>query len=151
MVLEPGTRPPSITASNQWDERVSPDFRTPTVLYFYPRDDTPGCTTEAQAFNDRYEEYHEAGVEVYGVSTDDVDSHCEFAEEHDLSFDLLADPDGTIAEAFDVEIRDGNRARRTTYVLAKGQIVGVYEGVRPEGHAGEVLRDLMEAGLVPME
>jgi peroxiredoxin Q/BCP len=151
MVLEPGSPAPEIRAPNQWAERVSPDFETPTVLYFYPRDDTPGCTTEAREFNERYEQYHDAGVEVYGVSTDDVDSHCDFAEEHDLSFDLLADPDGVIADAFDVEIRERDRASRTTFVIVQAQIVGVYEGVRPEGHAAEVLRDLMEAGLVSME
>ena len=150
MVLEPGSRVPRLRAENQWGERVTPDFRAPTVVYFYPKDDTPGCTTEATQFNERYERYHDAGVEIYGVSTDDVDSHCDFAQEHDLSFDLLADPDRKLAGAFDVDLVDG-RTKRTTFVVAKQQVIGVYEGVRPDGHANEVLRDLKEVGLVPME
>ncbi|WP_254272623.1 peroxiredoxin [Haloarcula marina] len=150
MVLEPGRPVPDVTATNQWGEEVRPNFSTPTVLYFYPEDDTPGCTTEAKQFNDRYDAYETAGVSVYGVSTDDVDSHCEFAEAHDLRFDLLADPDGKIAAAFDVEMRDG-RARRTTFVVAQQQVVGVYEGIHPDGHAGDVLRALDDAGLIDAE
>ncbi|MBX0296091.1 peroxiredoxin [Haloarcula nitratireducens] len=147
MVLEPGTAVPEVVAENQRGERVRPDFSRPTVVYFYPKDDTSGCKTEARQFEDRSDDYEEAGVTVYGVSTDDVDSHRDFAEAHDLGFDLLADPDGTVAEAFDVELRDG-RTPRTTFVVAQNQVVGVYEGVRPDGHATDVLRDLDEAGLV---
>lgn len=147
MVREPGDAVPDIAADNQWGERVRPDFATPTVVYFYPEDDTPGCTTEATQFERRYEQYEEYDVAVYGVSVDDVDSHCEFAEAHDLSFDLLADPDGAIADAFGVDVVDG-RPRRTTFVIAKNQILGLYEGVRPDGHATDVLRDLGEAGLL---
>ncbi|MBV0925796.1 peroxiredoxin [Halomicroarcula limicola] len=147
MVLEPGSVVPAVAAENQRGERVRPDFSRPTVVYFYPKDDTPGCTTEARQFEDRHDDYEEVGVAVYGVSTDDVDSHREFAEAHDLGFDLLADPDGTVAEAFDVDLRDG-RTPRTTFVVAQEQVVGVYEGVRPDGHATDVLRDLAEAGLV---
>ncbi|MBX0322342.1 peroxiredoxin [Halomicroarcula sp. F13] len=147
MVLEPGTSVPDIVAENQHGEEVRPDFATPTVVYFYPKDDTPGCTTEARQFDERYEQYDDAGVAVYGVSTDDVDSHCEFAETHDLSFDLLADPNGNLAEAFGVDLVDG-RSRRTTFVVAQNRVVGVYEGVRPDGHATDVLRDLGEAGLL---
>ncbi|WP_135303328.1 peroxiredoxin [Haloarcula amylovorans] len=147
MVLEPGTAVPDVVAQNQRGDRVRPDFSRPTVVYFYPKDDTAGCTTEATQFDDRYDAYESAGVTVYGVSTDDVDSHRDFAEAHDLGFDLLADPDGTVAEAFDVDLVDG-RARRTTFVVAQEQVVGVYEGVRPDGHATDVLRDLAEAGLI---
>ena len=145
MALVPGESVPRIVADNQHGERVRPDFTTPTVLYFYPKDDTPGCTTEARQFEaERYEEH---GVSVYGVSTDSVESHREFAEREGLSFDLLADPDGAVAEAFGVELTDGH-ARRTTFVIAHGQVVGLYEGVRPDGHATNVLRDLGEAGLL---
>ena len=147
MVLEPGSTVPDVVAENQWGDRVRPEFATPTVLYFYPEDDTPGCTTEANQFEERYEQYDEYDVSVYGVSTDTVDSHCDFAETHDLSFDLLADPDGNIAEAFDVDLVDG-RTRRTTFVIARNQVLGLYEGVRPDGHATDVLRDLGEAGLL---
>ena len=147
MALVPGESVPRIVADNQHGERVRPDFATPTVLYFYPKDDTPGCTTEARQFEDEAERYEEHGVSVYGVSTDSVESHCEFAEREGLSFDLLADPDGAVAEAFGVELTDGH-ARRTTFVIAHGQVVGLYEGVRPDGHATNVLRDLGEAGLL---
>ena len=147
MVLEPGSAVPDVVAANQHGERVRPDFETPTVLYFYPKDDTPGCATEARGFEDAFERYEQYGVSVYGVSTDDVESHREFAESESLSFDLLADPEGTVADAFGVELVDGH-ARRTTFAVAYGQVVGLYEGVRPDGHAKDVLRDLGEAGLL---
>jgi len=150
MVLEPGSAVPDIVADNQWGDRVRPEFSTPTVLYFYPEDDTPGCTTEANQFEKRYEQYDEYDVAVYGVSTDTVSSHCEFAEAHDLSFDLLADPDGNIADAFGVDLVEG-RTRRTTFVIARNKVLGLYEGVRPDGHATDVLRDLGEAGLLNVE
>ena len=147
MALEPGTSVPDIVAKNQWGERVRPDFSSPTVLYFYPEDDTPGCTTEANEFEKRYEQYREYDVSVYGISVDDVDSHCEFAEAEELSFDLLADPEGNVADAFDVDMVEG-RTRRTTFVIAHNQVLGLYEGVRPDGHATDVLRALGEAGLL---
>jgi peroxiredoxin Q/BCP len=147
MPREPGERAPDIAADNQWGDRVRPDFASPTVVYFYPKDDTPGCTTEARQFEERYEQYDEYDVSVYGVSTDGVDSHCDFAQAHDLSFDLLADPDGKIADAFGVDMVDG-RTRRTTFVIAQHKVLGLYEGVRPDGHASDVLRDLGEAGLL---
>jgi peroxiredoxin Q/BCP len=146
VVLQPGSSAPTLRAENQRGDATTPDFRTPTVVYFYPKDDTPGCTIEAKQFDDHAEAYDEKGVSVYGVSTDTVADHCDFAETYDLSFDLLADPDGKIAEAFDVELVDG-RTKRTTFVVADGQVVGVYEGVRPDGHAANVLRDLEDAGV----
>ena len=148
MVLQPGSTVPTLRAENQQGDAVTPDFRTPTVVYFYPKDDTPGCTIEAKQFDDHAAAYAEKGVTVYGVSTDTVEAHCDFAETHDLSFDLLADPDGKIAEAFDVELV-GGRTKRTTFVVADKQVVGVYEGVRPDGHAAKVMRDLEDTGLVP--
>jgi len=147
MVLEPGESIPDIVAENQRGERVRPDFATPTVLYFYPKDDTPGCATEARQFEDERDRYETYGVSVYGVSTDDVESHSEFAATEDLSFDLLADPEGNVAEALGVELVDGH-AKRTTFVIAHNKVVGLYEGVRPDGHAKDVLRDLGEAGLL---
>ena len=146
MALEPGSPVPDIIADNQWGERVRPDFATPTVVYFYP-DDTPGCTTEANQFEERYEQYERYSVSVYGISVDDVESHCEFARAQDLSFDLLSDPDGNVADAFGVDMVEG-RTRRTTFVIARQQVLGLYEGVRPDGHAADVLRALGEAGLL---
>ncbi|WP_336336064.1 peroxiredoxin [Haloarcula brevis] len=147
MVLEPGTEVPTIRARNQHGDAVRPAFAEPTVLYFYPADDTPGCTTEANQFEEYAARFADAGVELYGVSTDGVESHREFAESEALSFDLLADPEGRIAAAFDVDLTDG-RAQRTTFVIAQGQVVGVYEGVAPEGHAANVYEDLLDTGLV---
>jgi peroxiredoxin Q/BCP len=147
MALEPGDSVPDVVAENQHGDVVRPDFATPTVLYFYPKDDTPGCATEAGQFEDEIERYEEYGVSVYGVSTDDVESHRAFAEHEGISFDLLADPDGNVADAFGVELVEGH-ARRTTFVIAHNQVVGLYEGVRPDGHATDVLRDLGETGLL---
>jgi Peroxiredoxin len=120
------------------------------VLYFYPRDSTPGCTVEAEQFDAELETYREAGVRVYGVSVDDADSHREFAAEADLRFDLLADPDRRVTNAFGVDTT-GGAAARTTFVCAGGQVCSVYEGVRPGGHAQEVLRDMLEMGLVSLD
>lgn len=150
MPLGPGDSVPDVVAENQHGERVRPDFSTPTVLYFYPKDATPGCATEARQFEDEAGRYEEYGVSVYGVSTDDVESHRAFAENEDISFDLLADPDGTIADTFGVDLVDGH-ASRTTFVIAHGQVVGLYEGVHPDGHATDVLRDLGEVGLLNPE
>jgi len=150
MALEPGSDVPTIRAENQRGEAVQPGFERPTVLYFYPADDTPGCTTEASEFEAHAERFANAGVELYGISTDGVASHREFAENQDLSFDLLADPEGRIASAFDVELTDG-RAGRTTFVIAREQVVGVYERVAPEGHAANVFDDLVDTGLVSAE
>ena len=149
MPLEPGDPAPPVTAATQTGERVTVDFEDPTVLFFYPADATPGCTTEANQFDRELETYRDAGVAVYGVSTDDVDSHAAFADEEDLGVTLLADPDAKIAEAFGVEVEEG-RAARTTFVCAGGQICGLYEGVRPDGHARNVLMDMLDEGLVSL-
>lgn len=145
--LEPGTDAPTFAAQNQAGKRVVCQYEQPTVVYFYPRDDTPGCTIEAEEFDDAIDAYREAGVTVYGFSTDDVESHRSFADAHDLDFDLLADPDGNIAEAFDVPVEDG-AATRTTFVVVDGMVVATYEGVQPAGHAEDVLKDLLETGIV---
>lgn len=150
MILDTGDPAPRVTATNQDNERVTVDFAVPTVLYFYPRDGTPGCTTEANQFDAELDTFREAGVRVYGVSTDDADSHGEFAAERGLGFDLLADPEGAVADAFGVDTT-GGAADRTTFVCAGGQVCGVYEGVRPDGHARQVLRDMLETGLVSLE
>jgi peroxiredoxin Q/BCP len=147
MTLDTGEQAPSITAPNQDGEEIAPSFTEPTVLYFYPRDDTPGCTTEAGQFAAEHESYREAGVAVYGVSTDDVSSHREFATQEDLPFELLADPDGEVADAFGVPHEDG-AADRTTFVLRDGEVESVYEGVDPDGHARTVLADMLDRNAV---
>lgn len=149
MTLDAGDVAPDVTAENQRGETVSPDFDSPTVVYFYPRDDTPGCTVEAKQFNVELETYHDAGVTVYGVSTDDVESHDAFAAKFDLEFDLLADPDGEIADAFGVNV-ENDFTPRTTFVLADGKVQAVYDGVNPDGHAREVLSDMLDDELVAL-
>lgn len=150
MTLTEGDDAPTITATNQNGEAVELSFDEPTVLYFYPRDDTSGCTVEAKQFNMELETYDEAGVAVYGVSTDDVDSHAAFVEKYDLGFDLLADPDGEIAAAFEVDASSG-KAPRTTFALADGEVRAVYTDVEPDGHARRVLGDMLDDELVALE
>ena len=113
-----------------------------TVLYFYPKDDTPGCTKEACAFRDRMGDYGEAGIKVYGVSLDSPESHREFREKYNLNFPLLTDEDGRAAEALGVLRDNGEVANRVTFLLAPdGNIAKVYPEVSPETHADEILDD----------
>lgn len=146
-MLEPGDPAPDVTARNQDGETVAPDFTDPTVVYFYPKDFTGGCTTEASEFQAALPEFRELGVTVYGVSTDDVDTHADFAEAEGLLFDLLADPDGSVASAFGVST-DGGAADRTTFLLADGEVVAAYGRVDPNGHAGDVLADVRDEFVV---
>jgi peroxiredoxin Q/BCP len=141
-MLAPGDQPPEISAPNQHGETVTPAFEEPTVVYFYPKDFTGGCTIEANDFQDALPEYRDAGVAVYGVSMDDVESHADFAAEEGVEFDLLADPDGTVAAAFGLDTDEGHTDRRT-FLLAGGEVVAVYDPdlADPAGHAREVLAD----------
>ncbi|MFB6206704.1 MAG: peroxiredoxin [Haloglomus sp.] len=148
-MLEPGDPAPEISAPNQHGQTVSPDYEGVTVVYFYPEDETPGCTVEAQQFQTEAESYADAGVTVYGVSTDDVESHAGFAEDEGIEFDLLADPDGAVCEAFGVPLVTG-RAKRTTFVVVDGTVERVYESVDPDGHARDLLLDLLDDGAVSL-
>lgn len=113
-----------------------------TVLYFYPKDDTPGCTKEACAFRDRMADYGEAGIQVYGVSLDSPESHRAFREKYNLTFPLLTDEGGQAARALGVLNEEKGKARRTTFLLAPdGEIEKVYPEVSPETHADEILSD----------
>lgn len=148
-MLSEGDDAPSVEATNQDGETVTLGYDEPTVVYFYPRDNTPGCTIEANSFEKEYDEYEAAGVRVYGVSTDDVESHREFADEQGLTFDLLADPEGDIAEAFGVPLQ-GDIATRHTFVVVDGKIARVYENVSPDGHGRDLLLELAEDGVVEL-
>lgn len=152
MALSTGDPAPTVNAQNQDGETVSLTFDSPTVVYFYPRDGTPGCQIEATQFEAERESYRDAGMDIYGVSTDDVDSHREFADENDLGFDLLADPDGEVANAFGLEVTD-DFVGRTTFVLADGEVQAVYDpaDVDPDGHAREVLSESLDSGLITLE
>lgn len=117
------------------------------VLYFYPRDDTPGCIKEACEFRDRFDELGEKGVVVLGVSRDSVESHKKFAAKYNLNFPLLSDETGETIKSY--EAWNENRlpgfsgVRRKTFLInPEGEIVKTYEKVIPLNHAGEILKDL---------
>ena len=115
------------------------------VLYFYPKDDTPGCTTEACNFRDQVFKLRDAGADVLGVSLDDVKSHAEFAEKYKLPFPLLADTNKDASKAYGVltSMIGFHYAKRETFIInPKGIIAKHYEGVDPKVNAAEVLADL---------
>ncbi len=115
------------------------------VLYFYPKDDTPGCTTEACEFRDNIFAFKRANAQILGVSFDDVQSHQKFAEQYDLPFPLLADIDGVAADAYGVGTRMFGMkvAKRQTFLIdPSGNLAKHYSNVRPETHADEVLADI---------
>ena len=150
-MLEPGDPAPPITLSDHRGETVTvdPGDASHTVVYFYPRADTPGCTAEACGFRDEWDAFEEADVAVVGVSDDPVEDLAPFAETHDLPFTLLSDPDGEVASAYDSygeKQMFGNTfdgVFRNTYVLdAEGTVVLAYEGVSPEDHAVEIVEDV---------
>jgi peroxiredoxin Q/BCP len=117
------------------------------VLYFYPKDDTPGCTTEACEFRDNIFAFKELNAQILGVSLDDVDSHKAFAENHGLPFPLLADADGVVSSAYGVKTRmlGISIAKRQTFVIdPEGRIARHYEKVDPDTHSAELLADLAE-------
>jgi peroxiredoxin Q/BCP len=108
------------------------------LLYFYPKDDTPGCTKEACAIRDVYANFDALHAVVLGVSTDSSESHTQFAEKYHLPFTLLADTEKKVTEAYGVE-------KRTSFLIRPdGTIAKVYESVEPEKHAEEVLNDIKE-------
>jgi len=115
------------------------------VLYFYPKDFTPGCTTEVCTFRDDIAKLRQAGADVVGVSLDDVKSHAEFAEKYHVPFPLLSDADRTVATAYGVlTSRMGmHYAKRTTFLIdPQGRIAKVYTDVDPEKNSAQVLADL---------
>ncbi len=113
----------------------------PTVVYFYPKDDTPGCTKEACAFRDAWDEFTAASVGVIGVSSDTDESHRKFAEKYKFVFPLVADRDHAWAHAFGVPMRMGMTMRVSFLIGKDGKIAKVYPDVDPAIHSDEVLRD----------
>ena len=121
----------------------------PVVLYFYPKDDTPGCTTEACEFRDAYDVFRERGAEVLGVSPDDIASHQKFKSKHELPFTLLADPDHAVAEKYGVwgERKFAGKTymgiNRSTFIIdEEGKVARAMRGIKPAGHAAQVLDSL---------
>jgi len=144
MPLAEGTEAPGFTLQDQTgaERSLASERGHYVVLYFYPRDATPGCTTEACGFRDAWERYEERGITLFGVSVDDVASHAAFAEEHELPFALLADVDHDVSGAYGVLTQQGDTAysRRVTYVIDDtGVIRHTFEDVDPGVHADEVL------------
>lgn len=122
------------------------------ILYFYPKDDTPGCTKEACAFRDGYARFQNAGLVVLGCSIDSADSHKEFIRKYSLPFSLLLDPDRKIASAYGAAngIPILGLDRRVTYVIDEnGKVLKVYPNVDPSTHAIEILNDLGAADATP--
>ncbi len=141
---ERGQRLPEVEFITESGERLAArDLEgKKTVLYFYPRDDTAGCTKEACAFRDRMGDYEQAGIQVYGVSLDPPESHRKFREKYSLNFPLLTDEGGRAAEALGVLRENREKANRVTFLLdQEGTISKVYPEVSPETHADEILQD----------
>jgi peroxiredoxin Q/BCP len=150
-VIEEGKPAPDFELQSDGGETVRlSDLRgKPVVLYFYPKDDTPGCTAEACEFRDAYDTYRERGIEILGVSPDDVASHKKFKSKYELPFTLLADPEHATAEAYGVW---GERTfagktymgiNRSTFLIdEEGNLVRAMRGIKPAGHAADVLDQL---------
>ncbi|NOX67971.1 MAG: peroxiredoxin [Gammaproteobacteria bacterium] len=161
---------PAVLADDIVTGEAAPDFELPdqngdmhsledyrdewVALYFYPKDDTPGCTTEACEFRDDIFKFRRMGAQVLGVSLDDEASHKEFAEKYGLPFPLLADPEGTTADAYGVKTRwlGISVAKRQTFLIdPQGRIAKHYADVNPETHSAELLADLAELTGTPPE
>lgn len=112
------------------------------VLYFYPKDETPGCTKQACAFRDAWQDFESAGVVLVGISSDSLDSHKSFASRHRLPFHLVSDPGGAIANAYGVPTRLGFFARQTFVIGPDGNLKKIYRSVDVTRHAAEVLADV---------
>jgi peroxiredoxin Q/BCP len=150
-LLEVGDKAPAFEAKNQDGETVSlSHFKgKKLVLYFYPKDDTPGCTKEACSFRDGWSKFRKRGVAVLGVSTDDEKSHRKFADKFSLPFPLLADPENKIVTDYGVWGEKSMYGRkymgtnRVTYLIdERGKIAAVWPKVKPDGHADEILAAL---------
>lgn len=147
MPLSVGDIAPAFTVKDTHGNTVSlADYAGKTVvLYFYPKDDTPGCTKEACSFRDNYNQYLDQGITVFGVSMDDEASHQQFTDKFNLPFPLLADTNGVITKAYDVEgdMNGIKYAKRVTYVIGSdGKIQQVYTSVNTETHANDILADV---------
>lgn len=148
-MIKVGERAPDVRLPDQTGTVIDlQDHRgQPVLVYFYPRDDTPGCTTQACGIRDQWSDFQDAGAMVVGISADDVESHARFAEKFDLPHRLLADPDLQVIDAFGAW---GRRTRRTgetvegvlrTTVLLDGEgvVAGIWEEVDPAAHADDLL------------
>ena len=147
---EIGAVAPDFTAATQTEGETlalsSFAGKQAVVLYFYPKDDTPGCTTESCGFRDLRQAFEEAGAAIVGVSRDSVASHGKFVTKYGLNFPLVSDVDGSICEAYGVWVEKSNYGKkymgieRTTFVIAKdGTVAAVFPKVKVDGHVDKVL------------
>ena len=150
-MLNEGDKAPDFTlpADTGEDIRLSDLRGRRVVLYFYPKDDTSGCTKQACGFRDARDAYDQRDVVVLGVSPDGLDSHGKFREKYDLNFPLLADTDHAVAEAYGAWGEKKNYGRtyegilRSTFVIGPdGTVEKVYRNVKPAGHAERILEDI---------
>lgn len=147
-IPEVGKKAPAFALPSSGADQVSlSDYKgKPVVVYFYPKDDTPGCTLEAKGFQAHAATFEEVGVGIIGISPDSVASHCKFAEKYGLQFVLLADEKHEVAEKYGVWVEKNRYGRkywgvqRSTFLIGRdGKIAHVWPSVKPEGHAEEVL------------
>ncbi|MCC6698067.1 MAG: thioredoxin-dependent thiol peroxidase [Candidatus Hydrogenedentes bacterium] len=143
-----GSKAPAIELKASTGKKVKlSDFKgKPVVVYFYPKDDTPGCTVEAKGFQAHFAAFRKAGAEILGISPDGVEAHCKFAVKYGLEFTLLADEDHTVAEKYGVWVEKSMYGKkymgvqRATFLVdAEGKLARIWPKVKPEGHAEEVL------------
>jgi peroxiredoxin Q/BCP len=151
-MLKAGDKAPDFTLKSDSGKKISlSQFlgKKEVVLYFYPKDNTPGCTKEACSFRDSLSAFSNKNTEVLGVSPDSVKSHQNFIQKQNLNFTLLSDPDHEVAEAYGAWGEKSLYGKkymgilRTTFIIGKdGKIKRVFEKVKPEGHAEEILNTL---------
>jgi peroxiredoxin Q/BCP len=147
-LLAAGEKAPNLSAVDHNGQAVRVPNDAPTLVFFYPRDGTPGCTREACAFRDAWQKYVNAGVRVIGVSVDSADSHRKFAKEHGLTFPLVTDEKDTWSKAFGVGKMMGMHKRVSFLIAPDGTIKKTYGDVDPGVHATQVLADVNELGLI---
>jgi len=153
MILTEGNKAPEFELKDsQGKIHTLDDFAGQTVvIYFYPKDDTPGCTKEACSFRDSYKDFCDAGVEIIGISPDTEKSHQKFQQKYELPFILLSDPDHAVCEKYGVWGLKKNYGReyegvfRTTFIIdPQGVIKRVFKNVKPSDHSQEVLQAMQE-------
>ena len=151
--IEPGKKAPAftLTADDGTKVRLTELKGYPVVLYFYPRDDTPGCTREACAFRDQKAALKKLGAKVFGVSPDDIESHVKFRKKYKLNFPLLADPNHKVAEKYGAWREKNMYGKKTmgiqrcTYLIDEaGKVAKLWKRVKVDGHDEQVLEALAE-------
>ena len=148
---QPGQPAPDVTlpVTGGGEITLSAQQGGPVVLFFYPRDDTPGCTKESIGFSERLSEFAEAGVQVFGISRDSMDKHDKFAAKHALTVPLLSDTDGAVTEAYEVWVEKNMYGKvsmgiqRSTFLIdADGKVAKVWKRVQVDGHDAKVLEEV---------